>query len=160
MAKKQTVASLKRSLKRIFSEYIRLRDSDENGFCTCISCGRKHYWRGVKHLGIKPVMQMGHFIQQKGHPSIMFNPFNAHAQCSYCNGFLQGNQYLYGKKLEKMYGKKIVDDLFAKSKDEFIFTKDWLHRNITYYKKEVDRLKKSKKLINIPKKKNNASKAA
>ena len=44
-----------------FSRYIRLRDSDENGYCSCFTCGRINLWKymdaghglGRQHLGIK-----------------------------------------------------------------------------------------------------------
>lgn len=32
------------TLDRIFSEYIRRRDADKDGFVRCISCGRRIRW--------------------------------------------------------------------------------------------------------------------
>ena len=38
---KTTTSKLKAKLDKLFSEYIRKRDSDHRGVCKCISCGKE-----------------------------------------------------------------------------------------------------------------------
>jgi len=42
------------ALDSIFSKYIRLRDSDKNGYCKCVTCPKTGFWT-------KDGMQAGHF---------------------------------------------------------------------------------------------------
>ncbi len=37
-----TITKLKKKLDKIFSEYIRKRDSDYKGYCKCISCSKEY----------------------------------------------------------------------------------------------------------------------
>ncbi|MBW3545546.1 MAG: recombination protein NinG, partial [Bacteroidetes bacterium] len=43
-------------LDTIFSEFIRLRDSDHQGVCKCITCGDLKHWRE---------MDAGHFVTRE-----------------------------------------------------------------------------------------------
>jgi len=83
-------------LDKIFSYYIRLRDSEEYGNCQCISCGRVHYWYNSG-------MDCGHYIKRQW-MGTRFNEYNCNAQCRYCNNYLQGNDIEYRKGLEKKIG--------------------------------------------------------
>ena len=40
----------------IFSLYVRLFHADSNGYCTCITCGKKLLWKGFGQL------HAGHYI--------------------------------------------------------------------------------------------------
>ena len=33
---------------RVFSEYVRLYNCDDKGFCNCITCGQKLYWKYIQ----------------------------------------------------------------------------------------------------------------
>ena len=75
--KKSRNATLKAKLDRVFSEYIRLRDTEgrtKDGFFKCISCGQ-----------IKPYSQAdcGHYIGRQ-HMATRYNEINCNAQCRYC----------------------------------------------------------------------------
>jgi hypothetical protein len=81
-------------LWKIFSEYIRLRDSDENGYGQCFTCSRVlHYKKG----------DCGHGIgrQYKG---TKYNEKNNHLQCKPCNGFEGGRREIYKEHVDKLYG--------------------------------------------------------
>jgi hypothetical protein len=75
----------KDKLDRIFSQYIRLRDADQNGYIRCISCGKIVLWKEADN---------GHFINRK-HMSLRFSETNCNAQCRSCNRFDEGNMTGY-----------------------------------------------------------------
>ena len=95
-----------KALDRIFSQYIRLRDSNDmtNGrYFTCCSC-----WQ------MKPYEQAdaGHFINRKW-MATRWREDNVHAQCRACNRFDEGNAIGYARFMQKKYGDEHVDRLFA-----------------------------------------------
>lgn len=101
---KISLAKYKKSIWKFVSIAVRLRDADNQGICTCISCGKKGYY-------IRDVMQAGHFFTSKHHPNVRWNLMNIHAQCSACNGSLSGNVYRYALNLAKRYSKKLVKEI-------------------------------------------------
>ncbi len=125
----------KAKLWKIFSLYIRLRDSDVNGYCRCISC------EAVKHF---KDCDAGHFVPKNKGNAIYFDENDVNSQCQYCNRYLHGNLYLYGKALEDKIGKKAVNELFRKSKSIKKYSdKEYLDL-IDYYENEVKKLKQRK----------------
>jgi len=82
-----------------FSYFIRLRDSDDNGYCQCITCNSILYW---KH------MDCGHFVKRQ-HEGVRFNEKNCHAQCKSCNWLRQGNDAVYKDKIIQLYGQDTHD---------------------------------------------------
>lgn len=87
---------------KYFSEYIRRRDADANGFCKCCTCGKRAYWKE---------MDAGHFISRR-HEGTRFDERNANAQCPYCNRFDQGKQFQHGEFLKSKYSQEVVDELW------------------------------------------------
>ena len=90
-------------LDKIFSLYIRQRDS-ENGAFKCISCGQT-----------KPYAQSdcGHYINRQ-HFATRYDEKNCNAQCRKCNRFGEGNIQGYRKGLIAKYGEKAIDLLEMK----------------------------------------------
>ena len=84
-----------------FSRFIRLRDADENGYCTCCTCGKVDHFKS---------MDAGHFVNRK-HRTTRFNERNVHAQCPYCNRYCEGNIPEYSIFMEKEYGKGIIEEM-------------------------------------------------
>lgn len=137
MDKKNNIKSLKTKLDRLFSIYIRLRDSDKNGYCRCISCSKINHWKDV---------DCGHFVN-RSHMSTRYNERNCHAQCRKCNRFDEGNNIGYTRGLIKLYGVKILNDLdVLKHIQSYMKAFDY-NVLIDHYKNEIERLKKEK---NIP----------
>lgn len=66
--------NLKTTLDRWFSLYIRLRDSDANGYSRCISCGKPVYWKEA---------DCGHFINRR-HMNTRYDERNCNLQCRNC----------------------------------------------------------------------------
>ena len=93
--------NLKAKLDRVFSEYIRLRDTaghTKDGYFRCISCGQ-----------IKPYSQAdcGHYIGRQ-HMATRFNELNCWAQCRKCNRFEEGRKADYRRNLVDRIGEDKV----------------------------------------------------
>ena len=112
-------------LDRIFSKYIRLRDSS-NGVFRCISCGR-----------ILPIEKAdcGHFFSRT-HMATRWNEDNCHAECSWCNRMRSDHLIGYQENLIRKIGKARFDKLL------------WLHNTTKQYsdfeKQELIKLYKEK----------------
>ena len=68
---KKSLSKIKKKVWQEFSKYIRLRDSDSNGNCSCITCGV-----------VKPYkeMQAGHLLDGRTN-SILFDEEIVYSQC-------------------------------------------------------------------------------
>lgn len=95
MRKKLTRKKLKEKLDREFSRYVRLRDADEQGNVTCFTCGDRKHWKN---------MHAGHFQSRTKH-SVRWDVMNVKPQCPRCNLFNHGEQYVFGRKLDEIYGE-------------------------------------------------------
>lgn len=81
MAKK----SEKKKAWTYFSKYIRLKHTDSNGWCKCVTCGAVDEWKK---------MQAGHFIDGRNN-SVLFNETLVYPQCYGCNVCRNGNKVNY-----------------------------------------------------------------
>lgn len=104
MGKIKNASTLKDKLDRVFSEFIRLRDADNNGYCRCISCGKIVHWREA---------DCGHFVN-RSHMGTRFSERNCNAQCRSCNRYDEGNNIGYTRGLINRYGIKVINDLEVK----------------------------------------------
>lgn len=122
-------------LDKIFSKYIRYRDS-KDGYFRCISCGQ-----------IKPFAKAdcGHYINRK-HMILRYNEMNCNAQCRSCNSFDEGNVQGYRRGLISKYSEQAVLLLESmKYQSRKISDIDY-KLMIDYYRKEVKRLEKEKNI--------------
>lgn len=134
--KKPSVAALVRKLDRIFSEYIRLRDSRAYGYkyFRCISCNK-----------ILPfeMADAGHFIGRT-HMSTRFDEQNVWCECRGCNRFSADHMIYYQRNLEQKIGKTKVDLLIARGKQTKKWTTWELDILIRHFSAEVDRMKQER----------------
>ncbi len=84
------------TLDRIFSEYIRRRDSDENGIGRCISCGKMVHWKEAdcgrqskkklqNHVCPLQLDTVERLINRYTNPGdLVFDPFGGIGTVSYC----------------------------------------------------------------------------
>lgn len=125
MPKKPSRKLLVKKLDTIFSEYIRRRYA-KNEIATCVTCGKKDHWKKL---------QAGHFMSRK-HYSTRWDEDNVEVQCSACNVFRYGEQYLFAKYL----GNEKADMLLAKSRETVKFSDPELQEMIDIYKNKVSLL--------------------
>jgi hypothetical protein len=125
MPKKPTRKTLITKLDKVFSEYIRRRYA-KNDIATCVTCGKKDHWKKL---------QAGHFMSRK-HYATRWDEQNVEVQCSACNVFRYGEQYLFAKYL----GTEKADMLLAKSRETVKFP-DWeIQEMIDLYKTKISLL--------------------
>lgn len=125
---------LKDTLDKVFSEYIRLRDVNEDGYFTCISCDRKFPYSYA---------ECGHYIGRE-HMMVRFDEKDCNAQCHECNCDKRGNPEGYRRGLIRKYGEEVVLSLeYAKYQINQMLESDYREK-ITYYRREVKRLKRDK----------------
>ena len=103
--------SLSRAVQRldkVFSLYIRLRDSRAYGFRAfrCISCGR------IKSF---EYADCGHYYSRRN-MATRFDEDNCHAECSYCNRFSADHLIAYRLNLVRKIGEQRFALLGVKSK--------------------------------------------
>jgi hypothetical protein len=126
---KKSRKSIVKRLDTVFSLYIRLKDSDENGFCKCISCQKIQHYKDV---------DAGHFISRR-HMSTRYDVDNVFPQCRYCNRYVAGNQWLYSQALEKIK-KNLPEKLYLKSKQTVKYSNEDLESLISYYNNLLNHL--------------------
>lgn len=129
---KEVMSKQIEALDDIFSKFIRLRDSDEYGMITCISCGKRVKWKDS---------DAGHFVSRR-HMSLRFDCKNVNAQCRECNRVKDGNIVGYTLGLRKKYGLAILNGLLEKKSEEKQWTDEELEFMTRYYNKKVKILQK------------------
>lgn len=75
----------------IFSRYIRLKYSNENGMVKCYTCDSLVHWA---------MLDCGHFVK-RAHLYTRWGENNCRPQCKNCNQFLNGNVVEYRERMEK-----------------------------------------------------------
>ncbi len=110
-------------LDEVFSKWIRQRDSDENGYAKCISCGEYDHWTD---------MDCGHYIDRK-HMSTRFDEENCNAQCRVCNRLQDGNLEGYLKAI----GTSLAEDLVRRKYQVQKYNTIDLRALIDKYKKQL-----------------------
>ena len=91
---------------RVFSQYIRLRNADNNGIVHCFTCGKPLKWRG--HGGNDgSAAHCGHYIKRTKR-ALRFNEINCQVQCLRCNNFLHGNDGVFRRNLVYKYGEEKI----------------------------------------------------
>lgn len=134
--KAPTRKQLVKKLDTIFSQYIRLDRTDDNGYGECVTCRTKLFWKEL---------QNGHYFSRGKYPT-RWDEDNCHLQDYRCNVVLKGNYIEYTLFMLDSYGREFVDALKYKSTNgDKISTPD-LHNMIEKYSLEVSRLKQEKSL--------------
>lgn len=128
------MSKLKAKLDRVFSEYIRLRDANKDGYVKCISCGKIIHWKES---------DCGHYIN-RAEMSTRFDEKNCNGQCRFCNRFREGNMIGYTQGLMKKYGQGILDELQVKKNRTSKLSEFEYAHLIEYYKGQVKQLKQAK----------------
>lgn len=133
-SKKSPLQKLDAKLWKIFSVYVRLRDTRPNGYGRCCSCPKIIFWKGN---------DAGHFIN-RGKKSTKFHEKNSHLQCVQCNRFEEGNAVGYTLFMIETYGKQFVELLYAESRKMKKIDRFDYEVMIKHYTEEVRKLKLTK----------------
>jgi hypothetical protein len=126
--KKPTRSKLVKKLDILFSQFVRVSNADKNGYCTCVTCGKKGHWKDGS-------IQAGHFMSRK-HYNTRWDIRNVKPQCIACNLFKSGEQYKYSIYL----GLELSKELYLQSNKIVKFSNDELQQMIDRYSLELKRL--------------------
>ena len=134
-----TVKQLEKRLDIWFSLFIRARDSNEDGYIFCCTCGRPKKWRALNGA------DCGHYSKRnKAH---RFSETNCNAQCRYCNDRMKGEPDLHAGFIDKKYGEGTAREL-RESENIIIKRHDWWYiEKIEHYKNKFKQLQIKKGLI-------------
>ena len=124
---KTTRKGLRFSLDRAFSWYIRLTHADEDGICTCFTCGKRLHWSQI---------QNGHFVS-RGKLATRWRPDNCRPQCYGCNITRNGEQWKFGQALDAYYGQGHAEKMFRLSNRKYHLTNEQYEAYIEYYEGHV-----------------------
>lgn len=103
--KKKTTAQLKKDLDKIFSQFVRQSNADENGMVDCYTCSKRLHWKE---------MQCGHFVSRQ-HLATRYSEDNCRPQCVGCNVFGGGKVSVFAERLEKELGVGTVARLYREA---------------------------------------------
>lgn len=117
-------------LDRVFSIYIRLKDSKDD-MSRCVTCGTVRNYK---------LMQNGHFIP-RGKFITRWDEKNCHVQCNECNEDLNGNLERYREYMIDKYGIDELIKLEAKSRTGIKIQTYMLSTMISKYKNMVKFIK-------------------
>lgn len=115
----------------VFSEYIRLRGANDQGYVACFTCGIIKHWKQT---------DCGHGIPRQ-HRATKYNEINNQAQCKRCNGFEGGARELFKENMDKKYGRGTWDKLQVASRATCKLGKYEYDIMTELYKKKVRELK-------------------
>jgi len=116
--------------EKYFNLYIRLRDTNIDGYGVCVTCGKRiHYKEG----------QAGHFAY-----GYDFDETNQHLQCVACNMYKSGNLGEYTIWMIKKYGQDHVEWLLQQKKGIHKYGQPRLREIRDHYKPIIKELKREK----------------
>lgn len=139
--KKYTHAQMKKKVDEWCSKYVRWLAADKEGFARCYTCQKEDH---VSRL------QAGHFASRRHMNTRWDHQWNIRVQCISCNLYSQGEQWVFGKALDKEQ-PGVSDEVMLRSKQLKKFGMSELRSLYDWYKQECDVLA-SKKNVRIKKK--------
>lgn len=95
----------------VAQELARISSADDNGYCTCVTCGHVGRWNDG--------FDGGHYIPKSVSTYWMLDPRNIHPQCKSCNGNgmkYGGKEAIYTLWMIDTYGREFVEHMEAMSK--------------------------------------------
>lgn len=121
---------LVKRLDSVYSQYIRLKNADSEGYCICVTSGKRIHWKEI---------QNGHFYSRKYYAT-RWDDDNCHPQSVGDNIFLRGNYINYTRYMIDRYGREFVDELEVKAKSSVKISTPELREKIEYYRGKVAEL--------------------
>lgn len=133
----KTLAQLKKDLDKQFSLYTRLSDANDEGYSTCVTCGKVAQWKE---------MDAGHYIT-RNHLSTRWEELNVWSQCRGCNRFGGGKPDEYAIFLIKQFGDDILTQLHQQKHTITKMSRADYEEKITYYKERVAELQTTTNMV-------------
>lgn len=127
--KQKTIAGLLDQAAVLLQKIRRIESADENGYCTCSSCGKKVHWKECDG---------GHWISRTK-TATKIEPTNINPQCKGCNSPLQRHIAgpWYDKWMRETYGDEHCNMLLELSKQTIKRNRADLMEIISEYKNKL-----------------------
>lgn len=126
--KSKTLGSCRDATAKVLQELRRREESDSEGFCACVTCGKVSKWNDK--------MQGGHYISRR-HSSTCLLSLNIWPQCIRCNQILNGNLGQYRLFL----GDRLATKLENLSRVNYQFTRYGLAKRIVNFRRRIEWLR-------------------
>lgn len=135
LSQNESLSTVMDDLDVVFSQFIRLRDSDDNGYIPCYCCGAFNYWTECDCMHFMPRI----------HQNTRYSEENCHGGCVSCNRQKKGNLLQYGEHLERD-SPGSVEFLEEQARISYSYSVSEIKGLISHYSKEVSRMRKTKPL--------------
>ena len=130
MPRKPSRKTVIKKLDKVFSIYIRRRFAKDD-IAECFTCNKKAHWKEL---------QCGHF-QSRKHYNTRWDEINCQVQCSGCNVFRCGEQFIFGQRLDAKYGDGTSEKLYIKARNIIKLSTEDLFMLINKYEHLTNTLK-------------------
>lgn len=127
MPREISTKCLKKKAWKLFSEFIRRRYANKDGFNVCITCGKKEHWKN---------MDAGHFIAGRTN-SVLFDEDGVYAQCVYCNKYKHGAVLEYRDFMVKKFGEAKVEEMRVLARKIVKYNREDYLNLIAHYSKKL-----------------------
>lgn len=130
------ISDLEDKLDTVFSQFVRLNDSDQYGRIYCYCCSTPVPWKQAEAM---------HYFG-RSNTNTRWLPMNVHSGCHNCNVNLNGNLKVYAENLKKEYGDTVIEVLTTMKNTITKYSNHELEGMIIHYRNEVKKLRKEKGL--------------
>ena len=138
-SKSKTISTLKKTAWALMSKYIRLKYSDKDGMCRCVTCGKVDHYKK---------MQAGHAVAGRG-GFVLFNEKIIRVQCLGCNVHAGGRydrffEYLFSEE-KSITAEEYAEIVRESQKPHKLSIADYekLIADLTPKVKDLEKLKES-----------------
>jgi hypothetical protein len=128
---------LEKKVDAEFSIHIRIRNVDEHGFITCITCGDRQHWS---------LAQCGHYVKRGNH-STRWHLQNCGEQCSTCNVANDGMEERHKEYIDLTYGPGTSEKLERLGREVAHFSERDLQGMLDELRKENRAIREEKGMI-------------
>lgn len=118
-----------------FSRYVRRSRSKPNGWVACFTCGKEYEWKKI---------HCGHFMSRR-HMNTRWDELNVAPQCSGCNTYRAGEQFIFSQNIDRIHGPGTSEELLILSRQTTKLTELDIEDIYNKYKnlnKELDKNEK------------------
>lgn len=128
-----TYPQAEKMLDAAFSQWVRLKSSDENGFVRCFICGIRMRWN-------RSVLM--HF-QSRTCLATQWDEIGCQAGCQMCNGKDLGDRSAFARRIDEDYGSGTADALMIKSKKSTKYTTIDLLTRARWYRERIKHIRQN-----------------
>jgi len=129
--KPKGVSKLLKEADAVFSRFVRISGSDQNGIAECFTCGHRNHYKKL---------QNGHYIS-RFYKKYRFSENNCRIQCSMCNMWKSGDLPTFRQKLLKEIGDDLAQ-MESDYKEFYKLTPEYLQGIIDLYTAKLSTLER------------------